>query len=386
MTGIYLDNNATTRPLDAVNDAVAQAMGDLWANPSSVHRAGQQVRGAIELARSQVGKLIGCREREVIFTSGATESNNLALRGIMSLRGDRNVIITTAIEHAAVREPCERFERDGLTVVHLPVGPSGLVGVDDLRAALGEHGDRVALVSIHWANNETGVVQPIAELADACRAADVPLHTDATQAVGKLPVDLADVRVDALSLSAHKFHGPKGVGALFLRSTRRVQPQQLGGPQERQRRGGTENAPGIIGLGIAADAARDWLATDGPAKVQALRDRFEKTVIERIDGAQVNAGQSPRLFNTTNLAFPALEAEAILLGLSERGVYASAGAACSSGSLEPSPVLLAMKVGEAAAHGSVRFSLSRFTTDQQVHRAIDAVAITVDKLRATMPA
>lgn len=383
--GIYLDNNATTQPLDEVTDAVADAMRQQWANPSSVHRAGQQVRASVELARSQVCKLIGCRERELIFTSGATEANNLALAGLTALRSDRSVVITTAIEHAAVREPCEQLERLGATIVRLAVGPDGLVTVESLTEALAEHGDNVALVSIHWANNETGVVQPIAELAHACRDAGVPIHTDATQAAGKLPIDLRHVPVDALSLAAHKFHGPKGVGALYLSSSRRLRPQQLGGPQERQRRGGTEHTFGIIGMGIAADTAGRWLATDGPAHVRALRDRLERAVLDRVDGAMVNAAGSPRLVNTTSIAFPALEAEAILIGLSERGVYASAGAACSSGSLEPSPVLLAMKIGEAAAHGSVRFSLSRFTADSDIDRAVDAIVTTVGKLRATMP-
>lgn len=385
MPDIYLDNNATTRPLPQVVEAVERSLRDGWANPSSVHRAGQRVRQQVELARSQVCATIGCKERELIFTSGATEANNLAINGLTSLRGERRTVITTTTEHSAVREPCERLADEGYHVVQLPVGLDGLINTNDLQAALAEHGDGVALVTIHWANNETGVIQPMPQIAELCKAMGVPLHTDATQTIGKLPVDLKGVPVDALSLSSHKFHGPKGVGALFLRSTRRVQAQQLGGPHERQRRGGTENVPSIIGMGVAAEAAAQWLNGDDPQQVETLRDRFERAVLEAVPDSSANGAGAPRLLNTTNIGFAPLESEAILIMLSERGVFASAGAACSSGSLEASPVLLAMGIDEPTAHGSLRFSLSRFTAADEIDRAIELVPQVIGKLRTSMP-
>jgi len=389
MNPVYLDSNATTQPDPAVIEAVRDAFERWWANPSSVHRAGQEVRRRIELARSQVGDLLGCRDRELVFTSGATEANNLALRGIVALRDSdrraRKVVITTSTEHSAVREPCDQLEREGYEIIRLSVDADGAIDLDAFEKLLGQRGDDTALVSIHWANNETGVIQPIERMGEICRAHDVPLHTDGTQAVGKLPIDLAALPIDAMSLSAHKFHGPKGVGALYVRSRLRLRPQIFGGPQERERRGGTENAPGIIGMGMAAELAGEWLSSDGPTELTAQRDRFERAIVKQVSDAVVNARNAPRLVNTTNIAFPPLEAEAILIMLSERGIYASAGAACSSGSLEPSPILLAMGVGEAVAHGSLRFSLSRFTTDDELDRAIETIPVVVAKLRESMP-
>ncbi len=385
MPDIYLDNNATTQPLPQVVEAVERSLRDGWANPSSVHRAGQRVRQQVELARSQVCSVIGCKERELIFTSGATEACNLAIRGLTALRGRRRTIITTPTEHSAVREPCERLADEGWRIVQLPVGLDGLIDTNDLQSALTEHGDDVALVTSHWANNETGVIQPMVQIAELCKAAGVPLHTDATQAIGKLPMNVGELPIDALSLSAHKFHGPKGVGALFLRGNRRLKAQQLGGPHERQRRGGTENVPSIVGMGVAAEAAGQWLTTDGPQKVEALRDRFEQAVLEAVGDSAVNGTGAPRLLNTTNIGFAPLESEAILIMLSERGLYASAGAACSSGSLEASPVLLAMGIDEPTAHGSLRFSLSRFTTADEIDRAIELVPRVIGKLRTSMP-
>lgn len=389
MQPIYLDNNATTRPADEVTEAVREACDRWWANPSSVHRAGQEVRRRVELARAQVGDLLGCKERELIFTSGATEANNLALRGIVALRDadrrPRKLVVTTPTEHSAIREPCEQLEREGYEIARLRVDTDGGIDLAAFEQLLAERGDEIALVSVHWANNETGVIQPIQRIGEICHDHAVPLHTDGTQAVGKLPIDLANLPIDAMSLSAHKFHGPKGIGALYVRSRLRLRPQIFGGPQERERRGGTENAPGIIGMGVAAELAGEWLIGDGPAALRRLRDRFEHSVIERVDDAIVNAGGAPRLDNTSNIAFPPLEAEAILIMLSERGLYASAGAACSSGSLEPSPILLAMGIGEAAAHGSVRFSLSRYTTDAEIDQALETIPAVITKLRQSMP-
>jgi len=393
MDRIYLDNNATTRPDDAVAAAVDAAQRTLWANPSSVHRFGQEVRQRVELARRDVSELIGAPARGVVFTSGGTEANNLALHGVLDGGG---TLITTAIEHAAVREPAEALVKAGVRVVELPLGPGGVVDPDDLSAALANARNAgvsgPTLVSVMWANNETGVIQPVAALAaavaDARRTAaaaggrpQIWLHTDATQAVGKLPVGVAAAGIDLLSCAAHKLHGPKGVGALYVAPAVRLRAVQRGGPQERERRGGTENVPAVIGFGVAAALAAAFVVdADRVAQVTALRDRLEQRVRAARPGVVVNGAGVPRLGNTSNLGFRGLQAEAILLGLSERGVCASAGAACSSGSLEPSPVLRAMGVEEAVAHGSVRLSLSRETTEAEVDAAAEALIAVVGRL------
>ncbi len=408
MDWIYLDNNATTRPADEVVDAMLHMQRELWANPSSVHRFGQAVRQRLDLARTQVAKLIGCRDRDLVFTSGGTEANNLALRGtLLSLdtaaASTRRVLITTPIEHSAVREPAEDLARAAVTVVRLPVDRDGWVDPQTLAAALEAHvaADTIALVSVHWANNETGVIEPIAQLAQTAATfgaahADrrVLFHTDATQAVGKIPVDVSTLPIDMLTMSAHKWHGPKGVGALYVRRGVRLTPQMRGGPQERERRGGTENAPAIVGMGVAAELARVFVDDEqAVARQRALRDRFEQAIREALPDTVTHSASDAnrarahggRLWNTSNLGFPRLEAEAILLGLSERGVCASAGAACSSGSLEPSPVLLAMGIEEPVAHGSVRFSLSRYTTDAEIDAAIELVPQVVRRVGRTLP-
>jgi cysteine desulfurase len=405
---IYLDNNATTQPAPQVVAAMNEMLGTLWANPSSVHRFGQSVRQKVELARSSVARLINCRDRELIFTSGGTEANNLALRGVLTpgsipgstpgtTPGDA-LLITNKVEHSAIRQPAEFFAEHGVRVVYLSVSRDGLVDVESLRAALRERRAATTLVSVQWANNETGVIQPMAELSRAIREdretappegdarGRVLFHVDATQAVGKIPVDVKEAGVDLLTLAAHKFHGPKGVGALYARTGVRLRPQQLGGPQECDRRGGTENTPGIVGMGVAADLAVDFLADSQQVeRLRGLRDRFEQGVLAACPGCVVNSVGAPRLWNTTNIGFPRLEAEAILLALSEKGVCASAGAACSSGSLEPSPVLLAMGIGEEIAHGSVRFSLGRFTTADEIDEALRAIPAVVERLSRTLP-
>jgi cysteine desulfurase len=416
---IYLDNNATTQPADAVVDAMADAQRRLWANPSSVHRFGQQVRQRVELARAAVAKLLNCRDREIIFTSGGTESCNHALFGLLadppatsrlaSGPNDpagapaRRVLITSRVEHAAVREPAEALAARGVTVLHLPTDDLGRVDAGGLPSLLEEHvgADAAALVSVQWANNETGVIQPVAALAEAVarrraalreqrQRATLLLHVDATQAVGKLPVDVKAAGVDLLSFSAHKFHGPKGIGGLFARTGVRLRRQVHGGPQERDRRGGTENTAGMIGMAAAADLAGAFLADPSQRDtIRRLRDRFEQQVAADAPDAVViggGAGSDGRLWNTSNIAFPRMEAEAMLVGLSERGLCASAGAACSSGSLEPSPVLLAMGVPPEVAHGAVRFSLSRFTDAAEVDEAAGVVAAVMQRLRATLPA
>ncbi len=400
MDWVYLDNNATTKPAPEVVAAVNHAQRELWANPSSVHRLGQQVRQKLELARQQVAELIHAPPRELIFTSGGTEADNLALFSVAP--PDALTFITTRIEHAAVREPGERLAKQGATVVHTEVDRDGRVSAESLQRLVHEHtgnsdNTHTTLVSIQWANNETGVIQPIGQIAEAVREAreraaeqgqrlKLLLHLDATQAVGKLPVDVARAGCDLMTLAAHKFHGPKGVGALWVRRGVRLQPIQLGGAQERGRRGGTENVPGVIGMGVAAQLAGAFVDDHAAiGRVRALRDKLEQGIRAALPNTVVNSGGAERLWNTANVGFPGVEAEAVLLGLSEQGVCASAGAACSSGSLDPSPVLLAMGIPEPVAHGSVRFSLSRETTEAEIERALEVVPKVVGRLMKVLP-
>ena len=379
----YLDCNATTQPLPDVVSAVAEVMSGAWGNPSSVHRAGMDARHAVELARESVARLLGVRPREVTFTGGGTESAWLAISGTLDALSGPRTVVTMRTEHAAVREACEALEARGRArVAWVPPLEGGAVDLSALDAALEAHAGDVALVSIMGANNETGVLQPVHAIGARCRARGVRFHCDATQWVGRMPTALADLPVDLVTVSAHKFHGPKGVGALWARPGARVLAQVVGGPQEHGRRGGTENVAGIVGMGVAAEAAAAWLAEPtGRARGATQRDSFERAVLAAVPDAVVNGAGCGRLWNTTNIGFPGLEAEALLLLLSERGVAASAGAACSSGSLEPSPVLLAMGVEPRIAHGSLRFSLSRLTTDEEIRIAAEEVPACVARLR-----
>ncbi len=413
-----LDQNATTRPVPEVVAAVNDALVRAWHNPSSVHRGGQDARRVVELARAAVAELIGARPREITFTSGGTEALDLAIRGslrVMGKPGARNtdgtpmppVLVTTGVEHAAVRSLAEHLERTGTAEVRrVAVNREGVVEMGSLENMLDA---RVAAVCIQWANNETGGVQPVTEMAALCRARGVRFICDGTQWVGKMPVRVgADVNEglgadelgrfagDVLTFSPHKFHGPKGVGVVYARGGGSgghgggAIPATLLGTQEQGRRGGTENVPGIAGAGVAARLAVEWLAKpDEIARGGNTRDRFEALVLAGVQGARVNgpasSDPSGRLWNTTNIAFPRLEAEAILLALSEGGVHASAGAACSSGALDPSPVLLAMGVEPALAHGSVRFSISRETTMEEVEAAAAVVVERVKRVGRAMP-
>ena len=386
MDSIYLDHNATTKPAEEVVTAMIQALREGWANPSSMHRPGQAVRRQVELARESVCDLIGCRDRELVFTSGGTEAANLAISGSLAAHSNRNVLVTSRLEHSTVREPAETLERRGADVVWLANDGNGIVELDALRRLLAGRADEIALVSIMWANNETGIIQPIEEIGRLCREHGVRFHTDATQWVGKMLTDVSSIPVDLLSFSAHKFHGPKGIGALYVRSGVRIEPQLIGGPQEREHRGGTENVPGIIGLGVAARLAKRWLAGDDRRRLGTLRDSFEQRILGAAGEATVIGGDAPRLWSTSNIAFAKLEAEAILLMLSERGVCASAGAACSSGSMEPSTVLLAMGIGDQLVASSIRFSFSRDTTADEIDRAFEVIAAVIGSLRASMAA
>lgn len=375
----YLDNNATTRPLPECVEAVRRGLESLWHNPSSVHRPGQEARHAVELARAELGALLGVPARQLTLTSGGTESIDLAIRGVLATAATP-VLVTSRVEHAAVRDLGEQLEKAGTAEVRwAPLTPGGIVEPDALAPLV----EGATLVSVQWANNETGVIHPIRAIHDLCRARGVRLHCDAVQWVGKMAVE-GPPPCDLLSFSAHKFHGPKGIGGLWARPGVRLRPT-LPGAQELGRRGGTENVPAILGAGAAAAAARAWLADPGERdRLGTLRDRFERGVLDACPGAVVNGADRERLWNTSNIAFPRLEGEALLLAMSEQGLAASAGAACSSGSLEPSPVLLAMGVPPEVAHGSIRFSLSRFTTDAEIDESIAIVGACVRRVGAGM--
>lgn len=387
---IYLDNNATTQPSEAVMEAVARAQREVWQNPSSIHRGGQAARQAVELARASCAKLINAKPREIVFTSGGTEAIDLAIRGVLAARrtNTQATLVTSKVEHAAIRDLAEELERTKQAQVKwLGLTRDGRIDVNSLDVIDAS----TTLVAVQWANNETGAVQPIGAIAKRCNEVGVPLLVDGTQWVGKLPTDVT--RVDDVSepfemlvVSPHKFHGPKGVGFLWSRSGVRMRPQILG-TQELGRRGGTENVAGIIGAGVACEEAAAFVQdASARERVRELRDIFERAVLEAVPSVRVNGptgDASARLWNTTNIGFPGLEAEALLLLLSERGVAASAGAACSSGSLDPSPVLLAFGVSEEYAHGSLRFSLSKHTTRAEVDEAAKIVIECVRRLDAS---
>lgn len=378
---IYLDNNATTQPAPEVVEAMLTSLRDEWANPSSIHRAGQRVHQKMELARESIAKLIGCQSRDLIFTSGGTEAANMAILGSLRAQPERKVIVTSRIEHGAVRTFSTRCAADGCEVVWLPNDSEGVIDVAALNEVLMKRAKEIAIVSIMWTNNETGVIQPIERIGQMCRDAGVRFHTDATQWVGKMPTNVSAMPIDLLNFASHKFHGPKGVGGLYVRPRVKVIPNIVGGSQERSRRGGTENTPGIVGMGAAAELAMKWLASDGMQRAAKLRDRFESAVLAAIPGAMVNSGGAPRGWGTCNVAFPGVEAEAVLLLLSEKGVCASGGSACSSGALEPSPILQAMHLPPERTLGSIRFSLSRETTQAEIDEAVTIVIDVVKRLQ-----
>ncbi|MFI5378221.1 MAG: cysteine desulfurase family protein [Tepidisphaerales bacterium] len=380
MDVIYLDNNATTPLAPEVLEAMMPYLTSVYGNPSSTHRMGQEARAAIDRARGHTAALLGCAESEVSFTGGGTEAVNTAIRGVLSARAPRKRVVTSTVEHSASRELCRQLAAEGIDVAYVGVNQQGDLDLDQFQASLT---DQTALVSLMWANNETGVIFPIEEIAAMCRAKGVALHVDATQVVCKLPVNVKAIGVDALSCAPHKYHGPKGVGVIYVRRGLKIRPLVIGGPQEQNRRGGTENVPGIVGAGKAAEIGLAHLPE--MAGVAARRDRFEDAVLERVGDTHINGRRERRVPNTTNISFAALQSEAILLALSEQGVCASAGSACSSGSLEPSFVLQAMKIDHRIAFGAIRFSLSRYTTDAELDRALEILPGTIARLRAVMP-
>lgn len=378
MDCIYLDNNATTRPAPEVVAAMLPLLTDSYGNPSSLHAFGQSAQHAIEQAREQVANLIHALPREIVFTSGGTESDNLAILGTLAAYPTKKHIVTTAVEHSAVINTTERLEKQGYRVTYIGVDQQGRLDLDAFANALT---DDTALASVMFANNETGVIFPIDKVAQIAAQRGVPLHVDAVQALGKLPIDVRTMPIALMSLSAHKIHGPKGVGALYIKRGARLRSMTIGGHQERDIRPGTENVAGIVGFGAAADLARHE-SPETQRRITALRDQLESGILERFDYSHVNGDRENRLGNTTNIGFESLEAEAILIALSEAGIAASSGAACSSGSLEPSHVLKAMKINERIAHGAVRLSLSRYTTQFEVSETLARIPSILERLAA----
>jgi len=378
---VYLDNNATTRVAPEVRDAMLPFFDELWGNPSSMHAFGGRVMRHVEEARAKVAALIGADPSEIVFTSCGTESNNAAIYGAAEILGPRARLVTSRVEHPAVLGPCRHFREHGSAVIELPVDGVGQLDLAALREAL--FGGN-CLVSAMWANNETGTIFPIAEIAGLVKSAGGVFHTDAVQAVGKVPVDVGRIPVDLLSLSGHKLHAPKGIGALYIRRGTRLKTYMIGGHQEHGRRGGTENVPYIVGLGKAAELAAASLDEER-VRVAALRDRLEAGLLATCPDARVNGDTRHRLPNTLNISFEFIEGEAILYHLSDQGICASSGSACSSGSLEPSHVIRAMGVPFTAVHGSIRFSLSRYTTDADIDAVLARVPPVVARLRAMSP-
>ncbi|HEY8063839.1 MAG TPA: cysteine desulfurase NifS [Methylosinus sp.] len=383
MKAIYLDNNATTRVDPSVVDAMLPFFTEHFGNASSAHSFGAEVGTAVKAARQQLQQLLGAtHDHEIIYTSGGTESDNAAILSALEALPDRNEIVISKVEHPAILSLCEHLEKTGRAKVHLiGVDKVGQLDIDAYRAALS---DKVAVVSLMWANNETGTIFPVEGLAELAKEHGALFHTDAVQAVGKTPISLKDSAIDMLSLSGHKLHGPKGIGALYVKKGARFKPLIRGGHQERARRGGTENVPAIIGLGKAAELAHAHMAEE-QGRVRELRDRLEKAVLQRVPNCIVNGDRHDRLPNTANLAFEYVESEAILLHLNRSGVAASSGSACTSGSMEPSHVLKAMEIPEAALHGAVRFSFSRDNVAEDVDRVIEALPGIVEKLREMSP-
>ena len=379
---IYLDYNSTT-PVDrAVLDAMLPYFADNFGNASSIHSSGQRGRSAVDAARDSVAALIGAKTAEIVFTSGGTEADNLALFGSLAASNHSGKhIITTAIEHHAVLNAAQALEKQGIDVTYVPVGASGIVDPQDVRRALRPE---TILVSVMHANNELGTIQPIEEIGRIAAEADVYFHCDAVQSAGKMPLDVNRLGVDLLSISAHKIYGPKGVGALYVRAGTPLEPQFHGGHHERDRRPGTENVPGIVGFGKAAELARVRLATDS-ARIESLRDRLEEMLLNSLASVRVNGDRSRRVPNTTNLAFTAAGGEALVIALDLQGVACSTGAACSSGAVEPSHVLLAIGLSPDEARSSLRFSLGRTTTVAEIDRAADIIPPTVERLRALSP-
>ena len=381
---VYMDNNATTRVAPEVVEAMLPYLSDLYGNPSSMHSFGGQVGKALTLAREQIAALIGASPDELIFTSCGTESDSTAILSALQSFPEKRHIVTTRVEHPAVKHLCESIDK--LTghkhkVTQLPVNREGVLDLAQYEESLT---DETAIVSIMWANNETGVIFPIAEMVEIAKSRGVLFHTDAVQAVGKIPIDLKNIPIDFLSVSGHKLHASKGIGVLYVRRGKPFVPFMIGGHQEHGRRGGTENVASIIGLGKACELAGNNL-TDENSRVKAMRDKLEKGLLETIPNSMLNGHRTDRLPNTTNISFEYVEGEAILLHMDRFGICASSGSACTSGSLEPSHVLRAMGVPFTAAHGSIRYSLSVYNTEDEIDFVLEKMPPIIENLRAMSP-
>jgi len=382
MKTVYLDNNATTQIAAEVREAMLPFLTDLWGNPSSMHTFGGQVKKYVEIAREQVAALIGADDpQEITFTSCGSESNNLAIRGGAEAMDKIPHIITSKVEHAAVSGPCHYLQDRGFRLTKLDVDELGRLDLDAFQREL-KTGKN--LTSIMWANNETGVIFPVGLIGEMVHESGGLFHADGVQAVGKIPMKVDELPIDMLSLSGHKIHAPKGIGALYIRRGTKVKPLILGGHQERGRRAGTENVPYIVGLGVACDLAAKHLEEEN-TRVKVLRDRLEAGLLASCPGAKVNGDTTCRLPNTTNISFEYIEGEAILLLMDDRGICASTGSACASGSLEPSHVLRAMSVAGTAVHGSIRFSLSTYNTEEDVDAVLTELPKIVQRLRELSP-
>jgi cysteine desulfurase len=379
MSRVYLDNSATTPVLPDVLEAMRPYFAERFGNASSIHHHGQETRAAVENARESVAALVGSRATEIVFTSGGTESDNLAIFGTVRA-GDH--VISSTIEHHAVLNTCKRLEMNGCEVTYVAVDENGRVDPADVRRALRVN---TKLISIMMANNETGVLQPIAEIGKIANEADACFHTDAVQAAGKAPIDVSVLGCDLLTISGHKIHGPQGVGALYVRKGAKIEPLLYGGRHERSRRAGTENVPGIVGLGKAAALARRGLNEGEVSRVAALRDRLEQGILNQVEAVHVNGVAASRVPNITNIRFEGIEGESLVIALDLKGLAVSTGAACSSGSIEPSHVLLAMGLKTSEARGSVRFSLGKQNTNEDVDFALSVVRETAARLRELSP-
>jgi cysteine desulfurase len=381
MKPIYMDNNATTRVAPEVVEAMMPYFSDLYGNPSSMHAFGGNVGAKLIAAREQVASLIGAQPEEILFTSCGTESDSTAIHAALQSNPDKRHIITTRVEHPAIKSLGEHLAGNGYRVTFVPVDREGRLDLDYLYNHLS---DDTAIVSVMWANNETGTIFPVEEIARKVRERGAVFHTDAVQAVGKIPINMADSAIDMLSLSGHKLHAPKGIGVLYVRKGTKFSPFLMGGHQEAGRRAGTENTASIIGMGRAAQLAMDSME-DENTRVRALRDKLETGLLKRVPKSMINGDPENRLPNTTSIAFEYIEGEAILLLMDQYGICASSGSACTSGSLEPSHVLRAMGVPFTAAHGSIRYSLSIYNTEEEVDFVIDKMPAIIERLRQMSP-
>ena len=381
MKEIYLDNNATTKVDEAVFEEMRPYFCELYGNPSSMHFFGGQVQGKVVEARNRVAALLGASPEEIIFTACGTESDNSAIRSALEVFPERRHVITSRVEHPAVLTQCRNLTQKGYRVTEIGVDGEGRLDMDEYKAAVDKD---TAIVSLMWANNETGVIVPVEEAAASARSKGALFHSDAVQAVGKIPINMADSTIDMLSLSGHKLHAPKGIGVLYLRRGTPFRPFLVGGHQEKSRRAGTENAAAIIALGKASELAGTLMELES-TQVKGMRDRLQNALMAAIPHARINGGGASRLPNTVSIAFEFVEGESILMLLSELGVCASSGSACTSGSLEPSHVLRAMGVPFTCAHGSLRFSLSRYTTDAEIDTVIAELPPIIARLRQMSP-